>query len=239
LNTIYDDLTPTKRAKKIKPIQQKFDSLSVMAIKPLNHAQHQMLHSYGEGYHIVADGVAGTGKSFLSTYLALKDLFDHKVERIVFLRSVVPTRDIGFLPGTLDERTQPYWGLYKDHVNTLCECGTAWDQLIKKGAVSFETTSFMRGKTWANSVVVMDEVQNNSIKETFTALTRIGNNSRVIICGDKRQTDLSASESSWDYLKQLINRTSDLFDTVTFTYHDIVRSNFVKQIIIADSEIPR
>jgi len=239
LNTTYDEISTPKRTKKPKPVQQKFDNLSVSPVRPLNQAQRQMIHSYGEGCHIVADGVAGTGKSYLSTYLALKDLFDHKVERIIFLRSVVPTRDIGFLPGTLDERTQPYWGLYKDHVNALCECGTAWDQLIKKGSVSFETTSFMRGKTWADSVVIMDEVQNNSIKETFTALTRIGHNSRVIICGDKRQTDLSASESSWNYLKTLVGKTGDLFDTVTFTFNDIVRSDFVKQIIIADSEISR
>ena len=239
---IHDDpdaLVPLKRAKKVKPVAQKFDNLSVTPIKALNHAQHQMIHSYGEGYHILADGVAGTGKSFISTYLALQDVFHRKVEKIVFLRSVVPTRDIGFLPGSLEERTQPYWGLYRDHVNMLCDSGTAWDSLMRKGVISFETTSFMRGKTWSDSVIIMDEIQNNSVKETFTALTRVGSNSRVIICGDRRQTDLPAAESSWEYLKKIINKTTGLFDTVTFTYKDIVRSDFVKQIIIADSEIPR
>jgi phosphate starvation-inducible PhoH-like protein len=229
----------TKKAEP-KPHQKpavKFDNVSVKTVTPLTYSQKQFFESFSRGYHIVADGSAGTGKTYIATYLALKELFNRRVDKIIFLRSVVATRDMGFLPGNIVEKSMPFWALYQDHVNALCENGTAWDILYKNGAVEFETTSFMRGKTWNNAIIIMDEIQNLNRKEVYTALTRVGKDSRVIICGDHKQTDLMKKEESWEYLKRLIERTDDLFDTVTFTNSDIVRSEFVKQIIIADSEI--
>lgn len=225
-----------KRKSRARPVT-KIDNISVRTIQPLTYSQEQFFNSFADGYHIVARGSAGSGKTFLATYLALKELFAKNVDHIIFLRSIVATRDVGFLPGNLEEKSQPFWELYKDHVNDLCESGTAWDSLHKKGFINFETTSFMRGKTWNNAVVIIDEVQNNNRGEIYTALTRIGNNSRVIICGDNKQTDLTKKENAWDYLTKLIDHTTNMFDTITFTNRDIVRSDFVKQIIIADEEI--
>ncbi len=228
-----------KRKRKVnnrKPTE-KLDNLSVKHVEPLTEAQRQFFFSFKEGYHIVAAGAAGTGKTFISTYLALDQLFKREVEQIIFVRSIVASRDLGFLPGDIWEKSEPYWSLYKDHVNELCENGTAWDILFKKGLIQFETTSFLRGKTWNNAIIILDEAQNLARSEIYTVLTRIGQGSTVIICGDHKQTDLKKNETGWGYLNQLIDKTDDLFDTVNFTFSDIVRSDFVKQIIIADSEI--
>lgn len=211
--------------------------LSVKDIRPLTEGQRQFFYSFESGMNIVAQGSAGTGKTFVATYLALKQLLSGDIEKIIFLRSIVATRDIGFLPGTVWEKSEPYWSLYKDHVTEICENGTAWDVLFKKGQIEFETTSFVRGKTWNNAVIVLDESQNLSAHEIYSALTRVGKGSRVIICGDHKQTDLKKNETGWNYLIRLIDKTSGIFDVVTFTNHDIVRSDFVKQIIIADSEL--
>jgi len=232
-----EDGTVVKKRVKRAPQKDGIENLRLTTVEPLTYAQRQFFESFGRGYHIVAEGVAGSGKSYVSTYLALQELFAKRVERIIFLRSIVATRDIGFLPGSILEKSQPYWALYKDHVDELCGNGTAWDILSKKGLVEFESTSFVRGKTWNNAVVIMDEIQNHTKHELYSSLTRIGKNSRVIVCGDSKQSDLSKRDTGWEYLKVLVGKTHDLFDTVTFTNNDIVRSDFVKQIIIADGEI--
>lgn len=229
------------RKKKAKQVNRKGNStgenLTLIKVNPLTQGQRQFFGSFNSGMNIVAEGSAGTGKTFIATYLALEQLFSGDIQKIIFLRSIVATRDIGFLPGNVWEKSEPYWSLYKDHVNELCGNGTAWDILFKKGLIEFETTSFMRGKTWNNSIIIIDEAQNFSRHEIYSALTRVGRDSRVVICGDHKQTDLRKTETGWDYLNRLIEKTSDIFDVVTFHNHDIVRSEFVKQIIIADSEI--
>jgi phosphate starvation-inducible protein PhoH and related proteins len=224
------------RSKIIKP-KNNFENLSLKEILPLTESQRQMFRSFIEGANIVATGSAGTGKTFVAMYLALKKLFNHEVDKIIILRSIVATRDVGYLPGSLLEKTAPFWALYKDHVDQICGNGTAWDILFKKGYIEFETTSFMRGRTWNDSVIIIDEVQNLAKNEVYSALTRVGHASQVVLCGDNKQTDLPKKETSWEYLNLLINKTGDLFDTVNFVYADIVRSDFVKQIIIADHEI--
>jgi phosphate starvation-inducible protein PhoH len=236
-----EPVVPARRRKSDRPKSQtsKFENLSLKPIKPLTEGQRIFFRSFLENSNIIAEGAAGTGKTFIATYLALDMLLKGKAERIIFVRSIVAARDIGFLPGTIWEKSEPYWSLYKDHVNELCSNGTAWDILFKKGFIEFETTSFLRGKTWNNSVVIIDEVQNCTRHELYSALTRIGNNSSVIICGDHKQTDLNkrGDVSGWDYLKKLANLTTDIFDVITFTNNDIVRSEFVKKVIIADSQI--
>lgn len=233
-----DSIGVPSRKKKLKSTKKPNENnLTIKEVVPLTEGQRQMIAAYEAGYNIVAQGSAGTGKTFVATYLALRQLLDNEIDKIIFLRSIVATRDIGFLPGTIWEKSEPYWSLYKDHVNELCENGTAWDILYKKGQIEFETTSFMRGKTWNNAVIILDESQNLNQHEIYSALTRIGKDSKVIICGDHKQTDLKKNETGWNYLIRLIEKTSGIFDVVTFTNHDIVRSAFVKQIIIADSEL--
>lgn len=242
----YEDIQPKNegvgvpsRKRKLRPkiANNKFENLTLRDIKPLTEGQRLFYRAFKEGSHVIAEGAAGTGKTFVATYLALERLFSGKIERIIFLRSIVATRDIGFLPGGIWEKSEPYWSLYKDHVNEICGNGTAWDILFKKGFVEFETTSFMRGKTWNNAVVVLDESQNLSQHEIYSALTRIGTNSTVVVCGDHKQSDLRKSEMGWEYLKRLVAKVPHLFDVISFTNEDIVRSQFVKDIIIADSSL--
>ena len=212
------------------------DNLYLRSIQPLTFAQQQFFDSYADDYNIIASGSAGTGKSFLATYLALKSLFAQEQEKIIFVRSTVSVRDLGFLPGTADEKAAPYFTIYKDAVNHLCDSGTAWDSLLHRGTIELEPTSFVRGATWRNAVVIVDEYQNMLRNELYSVMTRLGEGSRIMVLGDSKQTDLVRG-SSHEYLMHMADKLSDDFDTVSFRHEDIVRSKLVKAIIIADSQI--
>ncbi len=213
------------------------DNLGLRSIKPLTYAQQQMFTAYLEyNMNLICSGSAGTGKSFLGTYLALRSLFSNEVDKIIFVRSTVSVRDLGYLPGTAEEKAKPYFAIYADAVNFLCDSGTAWESLLHRGSILLESTSYVRGATWRNAVVIVDEYQNMTRQELYSVMTRLGDNARLIILGDNKQTDL-VKGSSHEYLMHLANKLSDDFDTVRFTYQDIVRSPLVKSIIIADSEI--
>lgn len=146
-----DEYLPPKREKKRKITHNK-ELLSVKHVKPMTWAQTNMIESYARGANVVAIGSAGTGKSFIASYLALNSLFTKDVQKIVVVRSAVPTRDMGHLPGTLQEKSEVYTIPYKQIFNDLCMNGTAWDILTKKGMVEFITTSYVRGITLENSV---------------------------------------------------------------------------------------
>ena len=217
-------------------VRKQADNLYIRNIKPLTYAQKQMFEAWAEGYNIIASGSAGTGKTFLATFLALKSLFNDESKEIIFVRSTVSTRDMGFLPGTAEEKAAPYFELYKDHVNHICDSGTAWESLLHRGSIRTEPTSYVRGSTWEDAIVVIDESQNLTRHELYSVLTRLGNNSRVLVLGDAKQSDLPKGSSS-EYLKHLANKMADDFELVNFTHQDIVRSAFCKALIIADSEI--
>lgn len=225
---------PHKKERK-KKIQVAKDHLSLRDIEPLTFPQNQMIESYGRGSNIIAVGSAGTGKSFIASHLALGSLLSKEVEKIVVVRSAVPTRDIGFLPGSLNEKTEVYTIPYKQIFNFLCDNGTAWDILNKKHMVEFITTSYVRGITLDNCVVVVDEFQSMTAHEIYSVLTRLGKNSRLIVCGDTKQTDLDGrkEKSCYDWFMGVAQKMSNWFDVVNFTKHDIVRSAFVKDLIIA------
>jgi len=221
---------------KPRQVKKQSDNLYIKSIKPLTFAQKQFFEAWEDNYNIIASGSAGTGKTFLATYLALRSLFNNECREIIFVRSTVSTRDVGFLPGTVEEKAAPYFEIYKDHINELCNSGTAWNSLIHRGSIRMEPTSFVRGSTWNNAIVIIDESQNLTRHEIYSVLTRLGTNSRVMVLGDSRQADLPKGSSS-EYLKHLANKMSDDFDLINFTHHDIVRSAFCKALIIADSEI--
>ena len=217
-----------------KPKQK--DNLYLRSVRALTYGQSQMIDSYNNKYNIIALGSAGTGKTFIATYLALKGVFNNEQSQIIFVRSTVSSRDMGFLPGSVSEKIAPYFEIYKDHVNFLSDSGTAWESLIHRGSIRIEPTAFVRGSTWNDAVVIIDEAQNLTRHEIYSVLTRLGKNSRVIILGDSKQTDLPKG-SSVAYLNSLGSRMNDDFDIINFTYNDIVRSEFCKKLIIADNEI--
>lgn len=213
-------------------------------IKPLTDAQRQMMESYFQGLSVLALGSAGTGKTLVGLYLALQDLLhkDSKIDKIKIVRSVVPSRDIGYLPGDINEKISVYETPYRELFNFLFDMPTSYDKFKEFGTVEFIPTSFLRGQTWDNSVIVVDEVQNLNIHEINTVMTRVGHDSKVLLLGDSLQTDLyksSRDQSGIGTLQKAI-QGNQFFDTVNFTRHDIVRSKFVKSWICAleDLEIP-
>ena len=232
-----EEFLPHKKERKRKVIHNK-ELLSVRHITPMTWAQSDMIEAYARGANVVATGSAGTGKSFIASYLALSSLFGKQASKIVVVRSAVPTRDMGHLPGTLQEKSEVYTIPYKQIFNDLCENGTAWDILTKKGMVEFITTSYVRGITLDNAVVIVDEFQSMTAHELYSVLTRLGQNARLIVCGDTKQTDLDGrkEKSCFDWFIGVMNKMPDWFHQTNFLKEDIVRSDFVKALIMAVEE---
>ena len=229
-----EDFISAKPNRKRKVVHNK-ELLKVRHITPMTWAQTNMIEAYARGANVVAVGSAGTGKSFIASYLALNSLFGKEVEKIVVVRSAVPTRDMGHLPGTLAEKSEVYTIPYKQIFNDLCENGTAWDILTKKNMVEFITTSYVRGITLENAIVIIDEFQSMTAHELYSVLTRAGKGTRIIVCGDTKQTDLDGrkEKSCYDWFVGVAGKMGDWFDITTFLQADIVRSDFVKALIMA------
>ncbi len=231
-----DILKFNKRRKRKTQIKQK-QVLQLQDITPMTANQNRVFTLYDKGDNILLHGVAGTGKTFLSMYLALDDVMngnDNK-EKVVIIRSAVPSRDMGFLPGKEIEKAAVYEQPYKDICSEIMNRGDGYSILKTKGVVEFLSTSYIRGTTIDNAVVIIDEFQNMTDSELNTIMTRIGMNSRVLICGDFRQTDLS---KPWDTsgahtLISLWSKMGHHSSSVEFDIEDIVRSGFVKHWIEA------
>lgn len=204
-------------------------------VKPLTTNQEEMFHSYFNDNQVVAYGSAGTGKTFLGLYLAITDVISKREqrERVIIVRSAVPTRDQGFLPGTLEEKQMHYENPYRDIMCELFGRASTYDDMKEVGLIEFMTTSFVRGLTWDNCVVVIDEGQNMTWHEINSIMTRIGKNTRIVFTGDLIQTDLNRRSNDKtgmaDFVKVAEKMSS--FELVHFTTHDIVRGHFVKEWI--------
>jgi phosphate starvation-inducible protein PhoH len=205
--------------------------LEISEIEPLTRNQ---LNAFESEKDLVLHGVAGTGKTFVACYLAFDDMAKKEYEKLVIIRSAVPTRDIGFLPGSEKEKASVYEEPYKDIAIDIFGRGDAYGILKTKGLVEFMTTSFIRGITLRNATILIDECQNMSFHELDSIITRVGMGCRVIFCGDFRQADLR-NNGMQDFLKIL--KRMECFDFIEFGIEDIVRSDFVKQYIIAKTEL--
>lgn len=204
-------------------------------IKPLTPTQAIMFQAYEQGKHICAHGSTGTGKTYLSLFLSLNDILGKMsgAKRIIIVRSAVPGRDIGFMPGTLEEKMALYERPYKDMFTDLLGKYSSYEDMKERGLVEFCTTSFVRGLTWDNAIIIIDEFQNMTMSEIDSVLTRLGENSRIILCGDiKYQCDL-IREPSCAFNVTKILETIPIFSVIWFTIDDIVRSEFVKSWISA------
>ncbi len=215
-------------------------NFNLKRVHPLTDNQKKTFDAFHSGKHLMLHGMAGTGKTFLSMYLAIKDLIGgtSEQEKIYIVRSVVPTRDMGFLPGSQKEKMKVYEAPYYAICSELFERGDAYDILKQKNAIEFMSTSFVRGTTLNNCYVIVDEINNMTFHELDSVITRIGKNCRVIFCGDFRQSDLSR-EQERNGLKEfikVIDRLSD-FDYIDFLEADIVRSKLVKEYIIARQKL--
>src|SRR5210317_1951400 len=211
-------------------------NLDLQTIEPLT--QNQLI-AFESQKNLVLHGVAGTGKTFISCYLAFDDMTKNLYQHTILIRSAVSTREMGFLPGTDKEKAAVYEEPYKDICIELFQRGDAYELLKKQGLVHFMTTSFLRGVTLKNSVIIIDECQNMSFHELDSIITRIGEGCRVIFCGDFKQTDFTERSREKSGLPDFIRvlKAMEEFDMIDFTVKDIVRSSFVKKYIMAKEDL--
>jgi phosphate starvation-inducible protein PhoH len=211
-------------------------NLVLQEIEPLT--QNQLL-AFESTKNLVLHGVAGTGKTFISCYLAFDDMTKNLYQHTILIRSAVSTREMGFLPGTDKEKAAVYEEPYKDICIELFQRGDAYELLKKQNLVQFMTTSFIRGITLRNAVIIIDECQNMSFHELDSIITRIGEGCRVIFCGDFKQTDFTERSREKSGLPDFIRvlKAMEEFDMIDFTVKDIVRSSFVKKYIMAKEDL--
>jgi predicted ribonuclease YlaK len=231
----------TRQAKRKKPLSGEY----LVDIDPLTDNQKKLFDSYAEQKHLVAYGCAGTGKTFITLYNALREVLDEKTpyEKIYLVRSLVATREIGFLPGSYDDKSDIYQIPYKNMVKYMfqmpsdAEFEMLYGNLKAQETIKFWSTSFLRGTTLDNSIIIVDEFQNMSYHELDSIITRVGENSKIMFCGDASQSDLqkvNERNGIIDFMTVLRKMTS--FDIIEFGVDDIVRSGLVKEYIIAKLE---
>ena len=231
-----------KQMKRKKPINTDM----MRDIEPLTPNQQLLFNSYSENKSIVAYGCAGTGKTFITLYNALSDVLDQSTpyEKIYIVRSLVSTREIGFLPGDHEDKSTLYQIPYKAMVKYMFEMPTAADfemlygNLKAQDTIDFWSTSFIRGTTFDKSIIIVDEFQNLNYHELDSIITRVGENTKIMFCGDATQSDLVKTNERngiIDFMKILRNMSS--VDIVEFGIEDIVRSGLVKEYIITKLEM--
>lgn len=213
-------------------------------INPMTENQDKLFDSYYSGKNILAIGSAGTGKTYISMYLALKDVMaKNEYKEIIIIRSSVQSREQGHMPGDANDKMANFETPYIDIVNDLFERGDAYQVMKQKNMIRFMSTSFIRGLTFDNAIILVDECQNMRWDEIRTIMTRVGEGSRIILCGDTKQDDLACSKNRLDVsglrqFKRVVDKMrSNCFDTVQFTVDDIVRSGLVKEFIVAEEQL--
>ena len=230
-----------KQLRRKKPLNSDF----LVDIEPLTDNQQKLFDSYTQGKHIVAYGCAGTGKTFITLYNALCDVLDERTpyEKVYIVRSLVATREIGFLPGSHDDKADIYQIPYKNMVKYMFQMPSDADfemlygNLKAQETIKFWSTSFLRGTTLDNAIVIVDEFQNLNFHELDSIITRVGENTKICFCGDASQSDLIQTNERngiIDFMKIL--RSMPSIDLIEFGVDDIVRSGFVKEYIIAKME---
>lgn len=231
-----------RQQKRIERQEQKKQKLSLVlkTINPKTVNQELIFKNFINGRNLLIHGLPGTGKSFISLYLALEEIEEFRdYNDITIIRSVVPSRDMGFLPGNIKEKSKIYEAPYQAICAELYGRGDAYEVLKQKGIINFETTSFLRGMTLDNTIIIVDECQNMTYQELNTIITRVGNNSRIIFCGDYRQTDLKYEDERsgiFTFMK-ILNNMPKYFTTIELLENDIVRSGLVKDFIIKKNMI--
>ena len=231
-----------KKMRRKKPI----NSEQLTEIKPLTDNQKLVFDAYEENKNLFLYGCAGTGKTFIAMYLALKEILSNKTayEKLYVVRSLVPTREIGFLPGDHEDKAHLYQIPYQNMVKYMFKMPDdpafemLYDNLKAQETISFWSTSFLRGTTLDNAIVLVDECQNLNFHELDSIMTRVGNDSKIIFAGDIAQTDLVKTNEKngiLDFMKIL--DIMDEFANIEFDVNDIVRSGLIRNYIITKLQI--
>ena len=205
-------------------------------VEPLTDNQRKFFEAYEQKPVLLLHGVAGTGKTYIALYRALKDVLDKSVvyKKVIVVRSAVPSREIGHLPGDEKEKTEVYTQPYISICEDLLKRKDAYDRLNEQSCLSFMITSFVRGITLDDCIIIVDECQNMTDMELNSIITRVGDRSKIIFCGDFRQTDLY-KKTDMSGLKKfmVIAENMPSVETIEFDVDDIVRSDIVKEYILA------
>ena len=227
-----------KQKKRRKPIGGEH----MLPIEPITDNQKIFFDEWDKGQMLYAYGVAGTGKTFIALHKALKDVLDDYTpyDKIYIVRSLVATREIGFLPGDHEDKSSLYQIPYKNMVQAMFEMPDdnsyemLYDNLNAQETVSFWSTSFIRGTTFDNAIIIIDECQNLNFHELDSIITRVGQDSRIVFCGDQAQTDLVKTNERTGILdfQKIIGSMSE-FSLIEFGIEDIVRSGLVKSYLIS------
>jgi len=231
----------SKQMKRKKPVNNDY----LVDITPITDNQKRLFDSYGAGKHIIAYGAAGTGKTFITLYNALKDVLSENTpyDKIYIVRSLVATREIGFLPGDHEDKSSYYQIPYKHMVKYMFQMPSDADfemlygNLRAQETIKFWSTSFLRGTTLDDAIIIVDEFQNLNFHELDSIITRVGENTKIVFCGDASQTDLTKTNERngiVDFMKVI--RAMPSFDIIEFGIDDIVRSGLVKEYLIAKLE---
>jgi len=230
-----------KQMKRKKPVNNDY----LVDITPITDNQKRLFDSYDEGKHIIAYGAAGTGKTFITLYNALKDVLSENTpyDKIYIVRSLVATREIGFLPGDHEDKSSYYQIPYKNMVKYMFQMPSDADfemlygNLRSQETIKFWSTSFLRGTTLDDAIIIVDEFQNLNFHELDSIITRVGENTKIVFCGDASQTDLTKTNERngiVDFMKVI--RAMPSFEMIEFGIDDIVRSGLVKEYLIAKLE---
>ncbi len=227
-----------KMMKRKKPINQTY----FLDVNPITENQELFFKEWGAGKNLFAYGAAGTGKTFIALYLALKDVMNEETpyDKVYIVRSLVSTREIGFLPGTHEDKSELYQVPYKNMVRNMFQMpdqmsfDMLYDNLKNQETISFWSTSFLRGTTLDDSIIIVDESQNLNFHELDSIITRVGQDSKIVFCGDVNQSDLQRTNERNGILDfQRILEGMDEFSSIEFGIGDIVRSGLVKSYLIS------
>ncbi len=234
-------MTP-KQMKRKKPI----NNSTFVSVQPITDNQKLMVKEYDAGKHLFTYGCAGTGKTFMALYLALKDVLNDYTpfEKVYLVRSLVATREIGFLPGDHEDKSLLYQIPYKNMVQAMFEMPDdasfemLYENLKHQETISFWSTSFLRGTTLDNSVIIVDECQNLNFHELDSIMTRVGQDSKIMFCGDVNQTDLTRDKERNGIVDfQRILENMEEFSMIEFGVNDIVRSGLIKSYLISKMQL--
>ncbi len=226
-----------KQMKRRKPINTDM----MVSVEPWTPAQEQVFENWNNDKNLFMYGAAGTGKTFVALYLALRDVLkeDTPFDKVYLVRSLVATREIGFLPGTHEDKADIYQIPYKNMVKYMFEMPSDADfemlyaNLKAQETVSFWSTSFLRGTTLDNAIVIVDECQNLNFHELDSIITRCGQDTKIIFCGDVQQSDLiKANEKNGIHDFMSILRQMEEFGMTEFGVEDIVRSGLIKSYLV-------
>lgn len=207
----------------------------LLQFDPLTQNQEIAYKAWDEGDNLVLTGTAGTGKTFMALYLALEDVLDKETEwdKLIIVRSMVPTREMGFLPGDKEAKEEAFTTPYKNICSELFGDQRSYGKMVTANQIQFESTSFIRGATFDNSIILVDEMQNLNFHELDSVITRVGRHSKIIFCGDYKQSDFKYEDEKSGLLKflQIVEQVKN-FSIINFGWEDIVRSDFVRDYIM-------